>query len=264
MVKSLAFILALGLAAASAAPAKVLVWDRDNGRTFDDPDGGGVVGTEHAVMRALKASGVTDLERKFVLPYDLGGYDAVFVLCGFWPDDGRLSYTEMQILESYLARDGANLYLEGTEVGRRYGSSALFKKLGAAFADDGRPMKDGNVNVAEGVGPWAGMRFDYDAYRNEEPDAFVDEFNAAGGEVVMRSRRAGNQSNARVMRYAGGGETNYKTITSSVIFGALKNGDFMKKDLMAKYVEFFGITGGNNNKISVAPASLGRVRTLFR
>jgi hypothetical protein len=263
VVKYFAFILALGLAAASAAPAKVLVWDRDNGRTFDDPDGSGVVGTEHALMRALKASGVTDAERKFVLPYDLGGYDAVFVLCGFWPDDGRLSYTEKRILESYLDRDGANLYLEGTEVGRRYGSSALFKKLGAAFADDGRPMEDGNVNVAEGVGAWAGIRFDYYAYRADEPDAFVDEFNAAGGEVVVRSRRAGNQSNARVVRYAAAGEANYKAITSSLIFGALKNGVYMKKDLMAKYVEFFGLIGGNN-KISVAPASLGRVRTLFR
>ena len=257
------FISALWLAYAAAAHGAVLVLDRDNGRTFDDPEGAGAVGTEYAVVRALKAAGAEDVKRKFVLPYDLAAYDAVFVLCGFWPDDGRLSYAERRILEDYLSRDGANLYVEGTEIGRRYGSSAFFKKLGTAFSDDGRPMEDGNVNVAEGIGAWAGIRFDYYAYRRDHPDAFVDEFNDAGGEVVMRSRRAGNRSNARVVRYAVAGEVSYKTITSSIIFGALANGDYKKKDLMAKYLEFFGIIGGNND-INVAPASLGRVRALFR
>jgi hypothetical protein len=262
-VRVFGLISALWLACAVAAHGAVLVLDRDNGRTFDDPEGAGVVGTEYAVVRALKAAGAKDVKQKFVLPYDLASYDAVFVLCGFWPDDGRLSYAERGVLEEYLGRDGANLYVEGTEIGRRYGSSALFKKSGTAFADDGRPMEDGNVNVAEGVGAWAGVRFDYYSYRRDKPDGFVDEFNAAGGEVVLRSRRAGNQSNARVVRYAAAGEANYKTIISSVIFGALANGKYKKKDLMAKYLEFFGITG-NNNEISVAPASLGRVRALFR
>lgn len=256
------FIFTLWLAAA-AAQAKVLVWDRDNGLTFDDPEGGGVVGTEYAVIKALQANGLVDVERKFVLPHDVGGYDAVFALCGFWPDDGRLSYAELKILEDYLGRDGANLYVEGTEVGRRYGSSPFFAKLGAAFVDDGRPMDEGNVNVAEGIGPWVGMSFDYSSYRKDEPDAFVDEFNAAGGEVVVRSRRAGNQSNARVVRFAPSGEAGYKAITSSLIFGALADGGYKKKRLMARYLEFFGLTGNYRN-IDVAPASLGRVRALFR
>jgi hypothetical protein len=124
-------------------------------------------------------------------------------------------------------------------------------------------MENGNVNVAEGIGAWAGVRFDYYSYRRDKPDGFVDEFNAAGGEVVVRSRRAGNQSNARVVRYAAAGEVYYRTITSSIIFGALANGKYKKKDLMAKYLEFFGIIG-DNNEIYVAPASLGRVRALFR
>ena len=257
------FISALWLWCAVAAHGAVLVFDRDNGRTFDDPEGAGAVGTEYAVVRALKAAGAKDVKQKFVLPYDLARYDAVFVLCGFWPDDGRLSYAERRILESYLTRDGANLYVEGTEIGRRYGSSTFFKKLGTAFADDGRPMENGNVNVAEGIGAWAGVRLDYYSYRRDKPDGFVDEFNAAGGEVVVRSRRAGNQSNARVVRYAAAGEVYYRTITSSIIFGALANGKYKKKDLMAKYLEFFGIIG-DNNEIYVAPASLGRVRALFR
>ncbi|HUV85892.1 MAG TPA: hypothetical protein VMX79_02135 [bacterium] len=262
-MRGFVFIFALWLAGAGTAQGKVLVWDRDNGLTFDDPESGRAVGTEYAVVKALKARGVADVEQRFVLPYDLAGYEAVFVLCGFWPDDGRLSYVERQVLESYLGGDGANLYVEGTEIGHRYGGSTLFKKLGTAFADDGRPMEDGNVNVAEGIGAWAGISFDYYSYRKDEPDAYVDEFKNAGGEVVVRSRRAGYQSNGRVVRYAVAGEFYYKTITSSIIFGALADGKHKKKDLMAKYLEFFGITG-SHNEIGVAPASLGRIRALFR
>lgn len=261
-MRGFVFISALWLAGAGAAQGKVLVWDRDNDLTFKAPGGGGAVGTEYAVVKALTANGVADVERRFVLPSDLGAYDAVFVLCGFWPDDGRLSYAERKILENYLARDRANLYIEGTEIGRRYGSSTFFAKLGAAFADDGRPMEDGNVNVAEGIGPWGGISFDYYSYRKDKPDAYVDEYNAAAGDVVVRSRRAGNQSNGRVVRYAASGASDYKAITSSLIFGALTDGKYEKKHLMAKYLEFFGLASYND--IDVAPASLGRVRALFR
>lgn len=262
-VKIWIIISALWLAASGVARGKVLVWDHDNGQTFDDPGGRGDVGTERAVVEALAANGVAGVEVRYALPYDLGGYDAVFALCGFWPDDGRLSYTEQQILSNYLAGDGASLYVEGTDVAHRYGYSTLFGKFGAGFADDGRTVEEGNVNVAEGIGPWAGISFDYYSYRKDRPDAFVDELTPAGGVAAVRSRRAGNRSNARVIAYAAQGESTYEVIVSSMIFGALADGKYKKKGLMAKYLTFFGITGNNNN-IGVAPASLGRVRALFR
>lgn len=253
----------LWLAVAGLAGARVLVWDHDNGATFDDPEDRGDVGTERAVVEALAVNGVAGVDVRYTLPYDLSGYEAVFALCGFWPDDGRLSYAEQQILASYLERDGASLYVEGTDVARRYGSSTLFEKFGAAFADDGRTAEEGNVNVAEGIALWAGIRFDYHSYRQDRPDAYVDELTPAGGVAAVRSRRAGNRSNARVIAYAASGESTYEVIVSSMIFGALANGKYKKKDLMANYLAFFGINGNNNN-IGVAPASLGRVRALFR
>lgn len=256
-------ILALCLAGSSAPGAKVLVWDHDNGQTFGDPEGRGAVGTERAVISALAANGVADVGRKFVLPYDLDGYDAVFVLCGFWPYDGRLSYTEQQILGDYLSRDGGNLYVEGAEIGRRYGQATLFGKFGAGFADDGRTMKEGNVDVAEGIGRWAGVRFEYHSYRKDKPDAYVDELTATAGEATVRSSRAGNRSNARVVVYEAEGGPGYRVIVSSLIFGALADGKHKKKDLMAKYLAFFGITGKSDN-VGIAPASLGRVRAVFR
>lgn len=257
------YISLLCLAAAAFAGARVLVWDHDNGATFDDPEERGDVGTERAVVEALAANGVAGVDVRYTLPYDLSRYDAVFVLCGFWPDDGRLSYTEQRILSDYLMLDGASLYVEGTDVAHRYGNTTLFKKFGAAFADDGRTAEEGNVNVAEGIALWAGIRFDYYSYRKDRPDAYVDELTPAGGVAAVRSRRAGNRSNARVIAYAPGGESTYEVIVSSVIFGALANGKYTKKDLMANYLAFFGMSNGNNN-IGVAPASLGRVRALFR
>ncbi len=259
-MRAFAIIFTLYAIAAGAAGAKVLVWDHDGGQTFDDPEGGGTVGTDYAVMRALAANGVNDAEKKYVLPSDLSGYDVVFVLCGFWPRDGELSFAERQALETYLTGDGGNLYLEGTELARRYSNTPLFTLAGTGFADDGRPQEEGNVNVAEGIGPWAGAKWDYYAYQADAPDAYVDELTAAEGEVVIRSRRAGNQSNGRLVRYAPGG---YRTIVSSFIFGAVADGAYKKAGLMSKYLAFFGVTSDFLHS-DVAPASLGRIRALFR
>lgn len=248
-----------------AAAASVLVWDHDGGQWFDDPEGRGKVGTEEAVLRALGRNGVTDVVKLSVLPADLAPYEAVFVLCGFWPHDGSLTYTQQNVLIAYL-QAGGNLYLEGTEVAARYGDTPLFALTGARFADDGRELSLGNVNVAEGVGPWAGRSWNYFSYRKDKPDGYVDELEAAGGTVVIRSRRAGNRTNARVIRYQGGGEGNptYRVIVSSLIFGALQNGEHTKADLMELYLEYFGLVRRDGRAGEATPASFGRIKALFR
>lgn len=264
-MKILSLLTAVLLLAPLAGNARVLVWDHDGGQSFHDPDdpkGERLVGSERAVEAALVAVGVADVTRTYVLPSDLGPYEAVFVLCGFWPDDGRLSATEQQILEDYLAA-GGNLYLEGTELARRYGGTPLFRQAGVRFEDDGRTLEEGNVNVAEGIGPWRGISFVYYSYQTDRPDAYVDELGLSGGEAVVRSRRAGNRSNARVVRYAAAAEPGYRVIVSSLIFGALENGNHTRADLMGRYAGFFALTAPQN-KIGVAPASVGRVRALFR
>ncbi|UCH78656.1 MAG: hypothetical protein JSU81_01525 [Candidatus Coatesbacteria bacterium] len=262
-MKILSLLTAALLFVPLAANARVLVWDHDGGQSFHDPDDPErLVGSERAVEAALANLGVAGVERKYVLPLNLEPYEAVFVLCGFWPGDGRLSYSEQQTLANYLA-SGGNLYLEGTELARRYGGTPLFRKAGVRFEDDGRPLEEGNVNVAEGIGPWRGISLTYYSYRTDSPDAYVDELGLAGGEVVVRSRRAGNRSNARVVRYAATALPEYRVIVSSFIFGALENGKHTRADLMGRYAGFFGLTAPPN-KIGVAPTSLGRVRALFR
>jgi hypothetical protein len=242
------------------AAGTVLVWDHDMDQAFTDPDDGdGSMGSEVNVRAALEANGVT-VVTSTVLPADLSPYEAVFVLCGWWPNDGPLSQAELSRLEGYLNRFGARLYIEGGEVGNRYGNTPFYSLLGAEFVDDGRPKEEGNINEAQGLGELEGLRYTYPGYQSEACDNFIDEINAEGaGEVIMRSKRAGNQSNGRVVRVDGYG---YRAIYSTFPFGALKNGNHTRTQLMAEYVEFLGISAGYQS--GVTPSSLGRLKAGFR
>jgi hypothetical protein len=258
-----ATILIVSLAWAALAGGRVLVYDHDNGQVFTDPGGNGKVGTEYGVKKALTENGVVDYEVARVLPGDLSAYDAVFVLCGVWPRDGLLPLSVQNTLRAYLDA-GGSLYLEGTEVSMRYGGTPLFAYTGAAFADDGRPCGQGNVNVLQTLGDWAGLSFDYYSYREDKPDAYVDELIADGGDVMIRSKRAGNRSNARVVRYENAEKPRYRTIVSAFIFGAVKSGSHHRNELMAKYLEFFGLQHDAGTSGAVVPASFGRVRAMLR
>jgi hypothetical protein len=248
---------------AVSAAGTVLVWDHDMNQAFTNPDTGeGAMGSEVNVRAALEANGVT-VETSTVLPADLSPYEAVYVLCGWWPNDGALSQAELTRLEGYLMRTGARLYIEGGEIGNRYGSTPFYSLLGAEFADDGRPKEEGNINEAQGVGELEGMRYTYPGYRSEDCDNFIDEINAAGdGEVVMRSKRAGNQSNGRVVRISANEPYDYRAVYSTFPFGALKNGNHTRTQLMAEHLNFLGIEGGYHS--DVTPMSLGRVKAVFK
>jgi hypothetical protein len=82
-----------------------------------------------------------------------------------------------------------------------------------------------------------GMSFSY-TY-NQGPDAYVDEFDAAGGTVCFRDQ----SSIGRVINYGPG---SYRTITSAVIYGAQRGAD--RNRLMAAYVNYLvyglGLEGG--------------------
>jgi hypothetical protein len=263
MTSRLSLVLVAGLALAAAAGAGVLVYDHDNGQTFNDPGGRGKVGTEYAVKKALEENGVFDYEISRTLPADLSGYDAVFVLCGFWPHDGRLPLSVQNTLKGYLD-GGGDLYVEGTDVAMRYGATPLFAAMGVAFADDGRRQVDGNVNVLETLGDWAGLKFDYYSYQKDKPDAYVDELMPAGGDVMVRSTRAGNRSNGRVVRFTSSSKPFYRVVVSTFIFGAVKSGQYQRSDLMAKYLEFLGLKRAVGKNMAVVPVSFGRVRAMFR
>lgn len=265
MMKAIYMLTIAAVIASTAVSAAdtILVWDHDMNQSFTNPDTGeGAMGSEVNVRASLVANGIT-VETSTVLPTDLSPYAAVFVLCGWWPNSGDLSQAELNRLEDYLTRTGSRLYIEGGEIGNRYGDTPFYSLLGAEFVDDGRPKEEGNINEAQGVGEFEGMRYTYPGYQYEDCDNFIDEINAYGdGEIIMRSKRAGNQSNGRVVRIIAAPPFDYRAIYSTFPFGALKDGNHAKNQLMAKYVAFLGISGGYYT--GVAPSSLGRVKAAFR
>jgi hypothetical protein len=260
------YIALLVLVVFTAASANVLVWDNDTGATFTDPDDGTTVrGSQYAIIQALQNNGFSgEITVKTYLPLNISAYDAVFVLCGWWPDDGAISLTQRERLMAYMD-DGKPLYIEGGELGNRYGYSPFFAYLGAEFIDDGRPKEEGNVNDALGANSLDGLDMEYTPYMSEDPDNFVDELRDGdvNAEVVMVSKRSGNQSNGRVVWYADSSSESYRVVYSSLIFGGLKDSDSGTKDqLMAHYIAHLKIEG--SQLTGVESASLGEIKAVFR
>lgn len=249
----------------TAVSARVLIWDNDTGATFTDPDDGtSVRGSQYAVIQALESNGFTgEIDVYTYLPLDISSYDAVFALCGWWPDAGSLSIAQRDRLAGYLNSNGA-LYIEGGEVGNLYGFTPFYDYLGVEYVDDGRPKVEGNVNEILGTNSLDGINLEYAPYMSEDPDNFVDELREDGdnAEVVMASKRSGNQSNGRVVWFAdpnGSGRVVY----SSIIFGGLKDGDSgTKAQLMAQYIAHMNIT--NDPHSGIESASLGEIKAVFK
>ncbi len=259
------YIPLLILIAVTAVSANVLVWDNDTGATFTDPDDGTAqTGSELAIRDALRNNGFYGkISLLTYLPTDISGYNAVFVLCGWWPDDGALTMSQRDRLTAYM-NGGKPLYIEGGEVGNRYGDSPFYGNFGVEYIDDGRPKSEGNVNEALGTGSLDGIDLEYPPFMSEDPDNFVDELREDGdnAEVVMVSKRPGNQSNGRVVWYTHPIGI-YRVVYSSFIFGGLKDGASGTKDqLMGEYVAFMNIEGSQHTGIE--SASLGEIKAVFK
>ncbi len=74
--------LALLLLVAATTPAEILVWDNDNWKTFADPEGGGYVGCEYGIVKALEANGHSPSVLS-TLPATLSGHEAIFIVLGW-------------------------------------------------------------------------------------------------------------------------------------------------------------------------------------
>ena len=69
---------------------EILVWDKDsfaggaNGKTFQDPEGSGIIGCEYWIEQALAQNGYScttwpDMN----LPPDISTYDVIFIVLGW-------------------------------------------------------------------------------------------------------------------------------------------------------------------------------------
>ncbi|MGB7055955.1 MAG: FlgD immunoglobulin-like domain containing protein [bacterium] len=103
--------------------------------------------------------------------------------------------------------------------------------FGCSYLGDG--SSSNNVQSVTGqAGTFVeGVSFDY--LYGQGPDSYVDIIGSNGGTIVFRSQ----DSNGRAIFYNGAGN-NYRSIHSSIIFGALRDGTDNKATLMVEYMDY--------------------------
>lgn len=103
--------------------------------------------------------------------------------------------------------------------------------LGSSYDGDG--TASGNVQYVTGLSGTIvdGLSLDY--LYNTGPDYWVDFISADGGTLLFESQ----DSKGRVVCYDGPSD-NYRTINSSVVFGALRDGTSTKNELMDIYMDY--------------------------
>ncbi len=103
--------------------------------------------------------------------------------------------------------------------------------FGCSYLGDGNAT--GNVmNVVGQTGSIAqGKNYDY--LYQQGPDSYVDYIGSNGGTIIFRSQ----DNNGRAISYDGAGG-NYRSIHSTSMFGALRNGSQTKEELMQTYMTY--------------------------
>jgi len=107
--------------------------------------------------------------------------------------------------------------------------------LGITYLADGSPFATGNVQSLTGEDIASGLTYEY-PYKTV-PDNYVDEFGAGSGTLAFVCQN----DKGRIGYYSGAADS-YRTITSSVIFGAIEDGTNTKAELMDLYMDY--LTGG--------------------
>lgn len=120
--------------------------------------------------------------------------------------------------------------------------------LGSSYDGDG--ASSGNVEYITGISGTIvdGLYLDY--MYDTGPDRYVDIISADGGTLLFESQ----DSNGRVVCYDGPSD-NYRTVNSSVVFGALRDGINTKYELMGIYMDYLTkvITGIDDPVSDISP-----------
>gem|GEM_PF-1331804 len=214
---------------------RILIWE---------PDPTPVSGT--AMQDALSVLGwdaviASDL---FAYPNPLTDYDAIFALVGIYSNNWTFSSgsAEETALTAYLDA-GGNLYMEGGDVWCFDSYPATLRGY-FNIIDEGDGS--GDLSTASGVaGTFTeGMSF---AYGGE--NSWIDQLGAASPAFEIFTNPADGYG-CGVAHDAGG----YRTIAASYEFGGLADGasPSTKEELMAAYLEFFGLAAGNPDTLLVS------------
>lgn len=123
------------------------------------------------------------------------------------------------------------MYIESVNIGTDHETTTFFDYLGISLKDSG-----GNYEVNTVKGKCAGCTdlLKYYYMGGVSPHYLVDQLEADGAELLLSSE----EGNGRIFAHE---TNNYKVISSSVIMGAISNGDSLniKPYLLSEFVNYF-------------------------
>ena len=129
--------------------------------------------------------------------------------------------------------NGKGLYIEGADFAASNNGTPLFEMFGCTYVDNGMPADTGNVSSITGQFGSIVDGKTYSYLYKEPPDNFVDYISANGGTIIFKSQ----DSLGRAVMYSGP-SNNYRTIHSSFVFSALRDGLHTKEQLMDIYLNY--------------------------
>ncbi len=182
-----------------------------------------------AMLDAMSANGVT-AEILPSVPDDLELYSSVFLCLGIFSDNHVLTSGEGQQFADFL-NTGGNLYMEGGDTWYYDSPTPVHPMFNINATEDGTSDL-GNVLGEDGTFT-EGMSFNYSG-----DNSYMDHLTATSPAFEILA----NQSPAYGTGIAYDAGT-YKTIGCSHEFGGLDDGTSTKEELMAEYLQFFGIGG---------------------
>jgi len=164
-------------------------------------------------------------------PDDLNLYTSVFCCLGIYSSNHVLSSTEGQDLSAYL-NNGGNLYMEGGDTWYYDSQTAVHSMFNINGTSDG--SGDLGTVVGQSGEFTEGMSFNYSGENN-----WIDHIDPVSPAVNIFNNQSPNYGTG--IAYDAG---TYKTIGASHEFGGLDDGSSpsTKAELMAKYIEFFGMS----------------------
>ena len=233
-LKRVGVLLGLLMLFALCSAQEALLWDNDNGSTLVDPETGGTVGCQVGLQNALTDLGI-GYTTVSTLPTDLSGYDVIFITLGVWclgcgsTPPGAVGTAEQTRLVNFL-EDGNAIYIEGVDFGSDHVATNFFSYFGTNYDSDNAGDVTDIVGASQGF--MNNLAFDYE--NADEADYLVDVWTANGGTPYQETQTGSICGVYNV------GENDYRTICSSVMFGAYRDGLNIntKEQLMARYYAF--------------------------
>ena len=253
---------AIGSAVGIAPPAQILVLDLDDGDLLAD---NGTSDESDVLVSLLEEVGITDVlvseQNESFDRFDLtpDNYEAIFIIAGSYPWDGKFGDDECNALSAYLDA-GGKIYMEGVDNGYWYGNPGSGTEPPSSEAGlnfwyhfrinydyDGENAATGNVQTLETNPTFFRGNFGVNYDCQTDADAWVDELSSDGADIIMRSTSPAYFISSGRMSYFEHPTSGYVAINSAVYLGAMSHFTLpnIRTRLLGSILDAFGIPNTN-------------------